>query len=171
MRHSNLLRFLLFLTKKNRHQGFTLVELLVVIIIMGVLAAIAVPNFIRQAGKAREVEIKNTVGTINRAQQIYHWEKQVYATGSSDAIALSLLGVSFNNQYIDTYNIVDSGNYVTVAPQNVDYLQDQTRAYSGGTFYINGVYSTIICQGFEVSDAVLQPTSLGTCNTDSEELR
>jgi prepilin-type N-terminal cleavage/methylation domain-containing protein len=60
-------------------KAFTLIELLVVIIIIGTLSAIALPNFLNQASKARESEAKATVVTLNRTQQAWqplrnNWE-------------------------------------------------------------------------------------------------
>jgi prepilin-type N-terminal cleavage/methylation domain-containing protein len=49
-------------------QGFTLVELLVSIIIVGLLAAIALPSFLSQEAKARGSEAKAHLGMINRSQ-------------------------------------------------------------------------------------------------------
>ena len=66
-------------SKKNGEEGFTLIELLVVVIIIGVLAAVALPNLLNQVGKARETELKNAAGTVNRSQQAYHFERQVFA--------------------------------------------------------------------------------------------
>jgi len=144
---------------------------MLVMMVMGLLAAIAIPNFIRQAGKAREVEFKNTVGSINRAQQVYHWEKETFASAASDAQALNLLNISFQTKYINSYNIVATPTYATVAPQNLDYIIYQTRGYSGGTFYGAGAYRIIICQGYEPDDSITPPTTPGVCTSDGQELK
>jgi type IV pilus assembly protein PilA len=65
-------------SKKKGAEGFTLIELLVVIIIVGVLAAIALPSFLNQIGKARGSEAKSTLGTINRSQQAYRLENGAF---------------------------------------------------------------------------------------------
>lgn len=72
------IKFLNHLSKKN-NKGFTLIELLVVVIIIGVLAAIALPNLLGQVAKGRQAEAKNGLGTINRAQQAYRLEEAIFA--------------------------------------------------------------------------------------------
>ncbi len=59
--------------KHNRRNelGFTLIELLVVIVIIGILAAIALPNFIKARNKAREAEVKSNIHAIQIALERY----------------------------------------------------------------------------------------------------
>jgi prepilin-type N-terminal cleavage/methylation domain-containing protein len=56
---------------RSYDKGFTLIELLVVITIIGILAAIALPNYIKAKDKAREAEVKANVHTIQIALERY----------------------------------------------------------------------------------------------------
>jgi type IV pilus assembly protein PilA len=51
--------------------GFTLIELLVVILIIGILAAIAIPAFLSQTGKASDSAAKTQVGTLQTVMETY----------------------------------------------------------------------------------------------------
>lgn len=162
------LKYLSYINSKkaNGEGGFTLIELLVVVIIIGVLAAVALPNLLSQVGKARETELKNAVGTVNRTQQSYHFEKQAFAP------AVTLLGVTIPVAYIDAattggLGFSVAGTSAALAPINTDAItKDGTRAYSGRIDYLNGGYTQVVCQSPSEITQALAPTSASSCATD-----
>lgn len=64
--------------------GFTVIELLVVVIIIGVLAAIGIPSMLNQTSKARQAEAKTYIGALNRSHQTFYLENQRFAVDSNE---------------------------------------------------------------------------------------
>jgi type IV pilus assembly protein PilA len=60
-------------------KGFTLIELLVVILIIGILAAIALPAFLNQRGKAQDTEAKSAARTAQTAMETWYTDEQDYS--------------------------------------------------------------------------------------------
>ena len=64
--------------------GFTLIELLVVVLIIGILAAVAVPQYQKAVMKARYSQAMILVDSVARAQQVYFMANGKYATVFED---------------------------------------------------------------------------------------
>jgi len=78
-------------------KGFTLIELMIVVAIIGILAAIAIPNFLRFQAKSRQSEAKTNLGGIFTAQTAYLGEHNRYGTFSE--IAWAPIGTSQRYTY------------------------------------------------------------------------
>ena len=146
-------KYLQHLNKKkadNNEKGFTLIELLVVVIIIGVLAAVALPNLLSQVGKARESEAKTGVGSINRAQQTYHFERQQFANGVTVTAASNPLGVVLSPDYYSFTVSASGGSSATVSATDAAAASNGTRNYAGGIGFSAGAYDSALCQSNDV---------------------
>jgi type IV pilus assembly protein PilA len=72
--------------RAQSEKGFTLIELLVVILIIGILAAIALPAFLNQRGKAQDTEAKSEARTMQTAMETYYTDEQTYVGADLNAL-------------------------------------------------------------------------------------
>jgi len=76
------------MTLAARHRGFTLIEIMVVIVILGVLAALVVPRVLDRPDEARNVAAKSDLATIVGALKLYRLDNQRFPTTEQSLGAL-----------------------------------------------------------------------------------
>jgi type IV pilus assembly protein PilA len=160
-------KFIQHLNRKQSEKGFTLVELLVVIIIIGILAAIALPNFLSQGAKAKQTEAKQNIGLVNRIQTAYRSENSSFAT-TFDTLATGTLSGSTTYQsksYTYTLSAGQDTSQVTVGTQD-----SALKRYHGGTVrFVNdqsqSVITGLICEADKPGVGTGDNLSLSTTAT------
>ena len=89
--------------QKNLKLGFTLLELLVVVLIIGILAAIALPQYKMATLKAKYARAKQTASDIKKAYEFYYTIHNEFPTKFSE--------LGFANKFDDSSSITTSGGY------------------------------------------------------------
>lgn len=101
--------------RKRTQNGFTLVELVVVIVILGILAAVAIPKFIGLQSEARYSKLQAVAGAIKSATTIARTAYLVSsASSTSPTVTLEGSPVSLANGYPDSPGIIVAANLAAI---------------------------------------------------------
>jgi type IV pilus assembly protein PilA len=85
---------------KQGEKGFTLIELMIVVAIIGILAAIAVPNFAKYSQRAKLSEARGELNQIKTLQQIHKAENGVFGADSASIGYVPGAGVKYFNYVV-----------------------------------------------------------------------
>jgi type IV pilus assembly protein PilA len=111
--------------QKQSKKGFTLVEIMIVVVIIGLLAAMAVPAFQKVRTTSQNKSIVNNMRQILSAADQYFLENGVTtATVSTDLVGQGL--------YIKSLNVVANETYTDTITQGTDYVVTGLTAGVGG---------------------------------------
>ena len=129
--------------KKLSKKGFTLIELMIVVAIIGILAAIAIPKFAELIRKSSEGASKGNLGALRSAMSIYYGDME--GTYPATATALTIGG-----KYLTVLPPAKAPNYhsdlstvvllsASAAPSDVGgwYYNDQTTNANVGNVLVN----------------------------------
>lgn len=135
--------------------GFTLVELLVTVLIVGVLAVIGLPAYLNQVTKAKQSEAKTTLSSIVRAQTLFRSEFNQFAS-SIERLPLGLPPETANYRYavLSTVGFADyAGITATAKDTAIKGYSAATQWYTqlittpnNGTTLQQQVISSVLCE-------------------------
>jgi type IV pilus assembly protein PilA len=125
--------------------GFTLVELLIVMLVLALLAAVALPSFFGQREKARDAEAKQTLTTAQLATETYALDNGGRYTGAT-AAALTQIEETL------------TGSLLTVVAANPKTYRLQVVSGSSSTFYLERTATG--------SERTCVPAGSGGCEAD-----
>lgn len=103
---------------KNK-KGFTLIELMIVVAIIGILAAIAIPNFLRYQAKAKQSEARGNLSAIYTSQVVFHSES-TNGTYASATTSLDWQAQGSSQRYTYSITTATSTGFVATATGNID---------------------------------------------------
>ena len=142
--------------KNNIKKGFTLIELLVVVLIIGILSAIALPQYVRAVEKSRYAEAEELLQSLYSAQQRYYLINNKYAEnfGVLDIDIPNVSGENEAGQVLTTKNFEFS-----LADVNGINNLAKAKRIKGTNTYKYGMYKNmntgaLMCEDFDTNDKV-----------------
>ena len=113
-------------SRMNNRKGFTLIELMIVVVIIGILAALAIPRFMQATNKSKQSEAKGILKQIYTMERTYRQENNVYS------VDLNAIGVEVPATAKYGYAVALNGTgftataiYLTFVAAQITFFEEQ----------------------------------------------
>jgi prepilin-type N-terminal cleavage/methylation domain-containing protein len=130
------------MNKTKKSKGFTLIELMIVVAIIGILAAVAIPKFADLVSKSKEAAVKGTLGAVRSAVSIYYGDREGEYAG-------------------DVFTALTNGNKYMPAVQNVSslgaYSIPKTNSTLANPGHTTGLYANLSAASGVVNTVATPP--------------
>lgn len=124
-------------------EAFTLIELLVVVLIIGILSAVALPQYQRAVEKARLTEAMTFAENFAKAQQMYHMSNDTFAPPEDGAVNSNLditLPSELKHYTVSSVNVGTNGQgvgiYLTPKASSISYKLNVEVVFQNGKYKV-----------------------------------
>jgi len=142
----------------GKQQGFTLIELVMVIVILGILAAVALPKFANMGANAREASLKAAYGSVKTAMGIVHSQAVVK---NVDKLATSTVTMDDGSSIAIAYGYPDGASIDEAAGLSAtDYVITPSTTVSATVSPVGATTAASCIFTYTAATAVGTPASL-----------